>query len=284
MKYCTEYAALLDLFADGELDAAEMERVQAHLDGCPGCRAYVDDALLIRAAFPDAEDVDIPEGFAESVMERIRADSTKNAGSQKKERRWLRTLAPLAACCALVVVLSNGPRLFGGGNDAGLSGGAPCVSDTSGASAGAGGAVPYAMPAETPLEDAGAPEAEVETDTTNEFPEVATARQYEDDAEDQRGVLSAAPAAPGGSVTESALDHADGKFPILALSAKEAGDLLNDWTLKEELDGIRRYVLTAEQYETLLAILAENEGGAHNKAEQPETPDGEIMIEVTGPF
>ena len=52
MKYCTDYAALLDLFVDGELTPAEMVDVQTHLDTCPGCRAYVDDALAMRAAFP----------------------------------------------------------------------------------------------------------------------------------------------------------------------------------------------------------------------------------------
>ena len=54
MKYCEEYAALLDLFVDGELAPEDMKRVGDHLTGCPGCQAYVDDALAIRACFPDA--------------------------------------------------------------------------------------------------------------------------------------------------------------------------------------------------------------------------------------
>ena len=73
MKYCNDYAALLDLFVDGELTPAEMADVQAHLDGCPGCRAYVDDALAMRAAFPEVEDTVIPEGFADSVMAAVAA-------------------------------------------------------------------------------------------------------------------------------------------------------------------------------------------------------------------
>ena len=52
MKCCEEYAALLDPFVDGELTPEEMERVREHLEDCPGCRAYVDDALAIRAGFP----------------------------------------------------------------------------------------------------------------------------------------------------------------------------------------------------------------------------------------
>ena len=60
MKYCETYAALLDLFVDGELSFEEMLEVQAHLDECPACRSYVDDAMAIRAAFPDVEDTEVP--------------------------------------------------------------------------------------------------------------------------------------------------------------------------------------------------------------------------------
>ena len=38
MKYCEEYAALLDLFVDGELAPEDMKRVGDHLTGCPGCQ------------------------------------------------------------------------------------------------------------------------------------------------------------------------------------------------------------------------------------------------------
>ena len=49
-----EHTALLDAFVDGQLTAEEMTEVQAHLAECPDCRAYVDDALTIRASFPTA--------------------------------------------------------------------------------------------------------------------------------------------------------------------------------------------------------------------------------------
>ena len=39
MKYCENFAALLDPFVDGERSPGEMARVQAHLDECPACRA-----------------------------------------------------------------------------------------------------------------------------------------------------------------------------------------------------------------------------------------------------
>ena len=82
MKNCENYAALLDPFIDGELSPDEAARVQAHLDECPVCRAYVDDALAIRSAFPDAEDTELPEGFTKTVMARIRAEAAPRAEAE----------------------------------------------------------------------------------------------------------------------------------------------------------------------------------------------------------
>ena len=83
MRPCDEYAALLDDYVDGELTPAEADRVRDHLTVCPGCRAYVDDALAIRAAFPDAEDTEVPEGFAEGVSAAIRAGSSSGMISER---------------------------------------------------------------------------------------------------------------------------------------------------------------------------------------------------------
>ena len=106
MKYCDDYAALLDLYVDGELSPDDMDRVRAHLETCPGCRAYVDDALAIRAAFPDVEDTEVPAGFAESVMSAVQAAAQERpAAPQAKKRHWGRVLLPLAACCAIVILL-----------------------------------------------------------------------------------------------------------------------------------------------------------------------------------
>ena len=63
-----ENTALLDAFVDGELTSEEMISVQSHLDECPECRAYVDDALAIRASFPTEDDLPLPADFTENVM------------------------------------------------------------------------------------------------------------------------------------------------------------------------------------------------------------------------
>ena len=95
MTYCKEFSALLDPYIDGELSPEETARVREHLHTCDGCRAYVQAALAIRDAFPEAEDTPVPDGFAAGVMAAIRADA---APRKRRRPRWAKTLLPLAAC------------------------------------------------------------------------------------------------------------------------------------------------------------------------------------------
>ena len=106
MKYCEDYAALLDPYIDGELSPEDTARVREHLTECGGCRAYVQAALLLRENFPEIEETEVPDGFAESVMGAIRS----GAAPQKKRRApWAKVLLPLAACCAIVILVRSLP-------------------------------------------------------------------------------------------------------------------------------------------------------------------------------
>lgn len=109
MKYCEEYAALLDAFVDGECSPEEDRRVRAHLNACPGCQNYVNMALAMREAFSDAGDVEVPEDFAAGVMAAIRSGAAPRV---RKKVPWKRALISLAACCAIAVLLRFVP--FGG--------------------------------------------------------------------------------------------------------------------------------------------------------------------------
>lgn len=107
MKHCEEYAALLDLYVDGELSPEDMTRVQVHLDHCSACQSYVDDCLAIRAAFPTAKDAAVPDGFADAVMARIQAQTP--VSKKKPTTPWMKLLPTLAACCIVVILLQSGP-------------------------------------------------------------------------------------------------------------------------------------------------------------------------------
>ena len=113
MTNCKAFAALLDLYVDGELSPEEMLRVRDHLDECPACRAYVDGALAIRASFPDVEDTEVPDGFTEAVMTAVRQSGTPAKASRLTP--WKKMLLPLAACFAVAVLVLPLRDLFSGG-------------------------------------------------------------------------------------------------------------------------------------------------------------------------
>ena len=260
MKYCENFAALLDPFVDGELSPDEMARVQAHLDGCPACRAYVDDALAIRASFPDAEDTPVPDGFAESVMARIRAEaaSQAEAAPQKKTSRpWLKALASLAACCAIVLLA------------------APMFSHSS---------KTEAAPAEAPAaaaDTAASTERAMEFALTEEAPAGESAEESREDLASSK-LYDAAPS-PSAAADSGATAYFTEADPAswLTLTAEEAGSLLADFTPAEETETELRYELTSGELETLLAALSEAGIVPSGELHPTEMEDSYVLVIVT---
>jgi hypothetical protein len=145
MKYCEEYAALLDAFADGECTPQEADRVREHLKSCAGCRAYLNEVLLVKEAFPDVEDTEVPDGFADGIMAAVRANAVPR---RRTMGQWAKIWLPRAACLALAVGVSCFWIFSGGGSavsdaTAAASGSAPAEERIAGSSgdfaAGGGG-------------------------------------------------------------------------------------------------------------------------------------------------
>ena len=252
MKYCEDFAALLDPFVDGELTPDEMARVQTHLDECPACRAYVDDALAIRAAFPDVEDAELPDGFAESVMARIQAE----AAQKQKSRPWPKVLASLAACCAIVLLA------------------APMFSH---------GSKTEAAPAEAP---AAAADTGASTERVMGFAYTAEKATAEESAEEAREDLAssklcdAAPAPSAAAGSEATATRSD-TSSWLTLTAEEAGSLLAAFTPVEETETELRYELTSGELETLLAALSEAGIVPSGELHPTEMEDCYVLVIVT---
>lgn len=283
MKYCEEYAALLDLLVDGELPQVDIERVQAHLESCSGCRAYIDDALAVRAGFPDVEDTVVPEDFAAGVMNRIRESVLEEDKKTLKLRRrrfqrWMGTAA-LAACCALVIILRTGSG--GWKEDAAVptesgygafSANNAVTFDNSAESVPEAAASP-AVPEEPAEEEEIRADSETPAEAAAEVPRLRTAMAAEDAGEspDNAAMVPAPMMAfqetAKGSVQEAAL----------CLTEEEAGDLLDGFNVVWENAVERHYELSAEEYRTLLESLGRQE-------ELPETADGSFLVVVTGPL
>ena len=281
MKYCEEFAALLDPYVDGELSTGEAARVREHLETCPGCRRYVDEALALRAAFPAVEETAVPEGFAGGVMEAVRElEAGKRNSKRQRALRWRTVLLPLAACFALVLILRTVP----GGGSGSVSGPAanmapPAAEDTD-------------MPA-----DSGAPcglesvpqlaQAQIESDSGSmeEAPEapapesISPAEAPAADstpAEPEAGMVFSVPTA-GEKMSRMAAAQA------IRLTAEEAGALLADLPYTQEEDGSRCYQLTQAEFGVLLETLAE-QGITPSEEKLPETevlPEGYNLVYVT---
>ena len=286
MKYCEDCAALLDLYVDGELSPDDMDRVRAHLETCPGCRAYVDDALAIRAAFPDVEDTEVPAGFAGGVMSAVRAAAQeKPAAPQAKQRHWGRVLLPLAACCAIVILLhgvtgsKNSPVEF-----ATASSSATDTATTESESIAETEEAAAEAPAETPADGAAdggaAPETRVAFTTSDAGTCASVNDQASSKALPETGVVeapagAAVPEAQAAEPEEFGVEAASSvsAFATLRLTTAQAGELLAEHTPVSDADGVLCYELSREDYDALLAALADN-GVTPEPDEESAASDG----------
>lgn len=264
MKYCDEFAALLDPYIDGELPPEETARVREHLRACGGCRAYVQAALVMRDAFPEAESAEVPDGFAEGVMAAIRANA---APRKRRSPRWQKTLLPLAACCAVVVLaVSSLPRpsdtaveadvaaqterqvpsnaadpAAGNTTEDSATEDSTAQTEEDPASADVASNAPAATAGAAPETYATAPAAQGESEP-NADPKASIALQGKTAVEETEE-----PAAPEAYAVQTA--------PALTLTAEEAGTLLDGYTPTTQEDGTLAYELTASAYAALLEQL-----------------------------
>lgn len=251
MNTCENLAALLDLYVDGELDAADMLRVQEHLANCSACQAYVDDALAIRAAFPDAEQTPVPEDFADSVMAAIRADTA----AKKKPAPWVKLLLPLAACCAIVLLQQRVMPSFEASGTLSTTTTTECAAEETVNEA----TVQTSTAAGYSLSDS-AFEAEISKGASTEMPTAA--------AEPQEA-KSTAEAAP----------EEDGAYIMELYLAPEHADALSDYAPVAETGTALRYELTVAEYETLLAQL----DGADAPPEAIGDSSGTVLVVLAKP-
>jgi len=93
---CNEIRELISSMLDHELSAEDSAVVTEHLAECPECMRVFEAFHAISVSLEELEDV--PEGFTEAVMHKI-----KNPAPVKKRRPGYLRLAGLAACLALVI-------------------------------------------------------------------------------------------------------------------------------------------------------------------------------------
>ena len=270
-----ENAALLDAFVDGELTAAEMAEVQAHLAECPGCQAYMDDALAIRADFPTAESTELPADFTDHIMQAV----AKTPQSRPKTQPWGK-LAAAAACLAVIVLVQYGAGLSSRNtsNEAAAYT-ADCAAAEStverSADASSGDDADSCQPMDSP-DDSGEPDS-VAADSGEPDSVAADSAQQANKSESTDGTASIQSAYQNGKSAVPVITGAD--LPTVRVSATEIGDLLDDRTPTEQKDtGVVRYLLTRTEFDALAEELADR--GVTLETE--DTDSSQLWLEVCG--
>lgn len=270
-----ENTALLDAFVDGELTAAEMAEVQAHLAECPGCQAYVDDALAIRADFPTAESTELPADFTDHIMQAV----AKTPQSRPKTQPWGK-LAAAAACLAVIVLVQYGAGLSSRNtsNEAAAYT-ADCAAAEStverSADASSGDDADSCQPMDS-ADDSGESDS-VAADSGEPDSVAADSAQQANKSESTDGTASIQSAYQNGKSAVPVITGAD--LPTVRVSATEIGDLLDDRTPTEQKDtGVVRYLLTRTEFDALAEELADR--GVTLETE--DTDSSQLWLEVCG--
>lgn len=107
---CDKYLELLSAQLDSALTEQEERELNAHLACCPACRAAGAQLAALQAGFDELEDIPVPEGFAQGVMDRIQESEAEKKIIPLFKRPQFRALAGLAACLVLVVGLYSAAR------------------------------------------------------------------------------------------------------------------------------------------------------------------------------
>ena len=275
-----ENAALLDAFVDGELTAAEMAEVQAHLAECPDCQAYVDDALAIRADFPTAESTELPADFAGHVMQAV----AKTPQSRPKKQPWGK-LAAAAACLAVIVLVQYGAGLSRSASNEAAAYTADCAAAESteerSADASSGDDADSCQPMDS-ADDSGESDSVAADGAQQENKSESTdGTQQENKSESTDGTASIQSAYQNGKSVVTVITDADEEadLPTVRVSAAEIGDLLDDRTPTEQKDtGVVRYLLTRTEFDALAEELADR--GVTLETE--DTDSSQLWLEVCG--
>jgi len=269
---CEQMTLLISAWLDGETTAQEEKELLAHLEQCADCRALLAQLQTLRASFSDLEELTpAPEGFADRVMEKVRAESKPKVVPLFR-RPQVRALMGLAACAVLCVGLMSGTGRKSAENTAQAPAAAPAamapeeyvLADDS------NGAALYelenfAKSAESPMEKVvGAPEVTTE-------PAMAPAAPAPEYSRSE---------APGeGAQMDALLEDGEQMLPTLTLTVLPEGvEELGELRWEEHEDGTASVYLTDEQVQRLLELLAEQ--GLEGLLSMPAAADEEKWLVV----
>ena len=293
MEHCEDYLELISAGIDGQLTGEELQKLNDHLARCPDCRALYDIMAENDAALAGLGDCEPPEGFAQSVMERIQAERAPGKIVSLFRRPQFKKAMTAAACallCIGVVRFSNGFFLMGS-SPAEASGGMEVTGNAAPSSSlfmgspSAGGDAASSQLAEAPDSDhaLGDDNGSYGTASNNvsgfaKQEPSTSAPQYTIDSSSSEKEDRYACAYPFANPIRTRLDWSSDLTagPYLINSREDLDSLLSD--LSGDLDALSQQY--SEQWfqeggQLLAAVLTESSGSvSHQLSELRPSPDG----------
>jgi anti-sigma factor RsiW len=107
---CHDFAALLSLFAAGELDARQSANVAAHLSACAECRQKVAEYEQLSAHLTKLAPPTLPEDFFDDFHAGVKKKITSIEGAQQQQQQmagWLVMVHALYRRRRLVIAIAT---------------------------------------------------------------------------------------------------------------------------------------------------------------------------------
>ena len=316
MNTCEGYEDMISAFIDGMLSDRDRLALMEHMAHCSACQNYFNEQIAIHdAVMDDMESMQVPDGFAAAVMERVRTAPQAKKNRKIRVPHW-RQWTALAACCVLAVLGAWRLGMNHSENTAGMQPSSRAVyGDTTENTADSGtssmvtagqadGAAEEEMeePSFAVPEPAGMPKtAEQESKVRNgggvsysssaaggmetaaapraETPQ--TEKAETDTAEPEAPEASEPPPEPGIALFQDDITVNSEWKPDAAYAGilTTVSPLAEAW-VEENLDGVwmigESYELNAEEYQALKTVLSDN-GAAFSETAGPAGSEGFLL-------
>lgn len=115
MTDCRYFEDLCSASLDAALTRTQKRELDAHLESCPACAAYLEDLKMLRAAWGDVKEP-LPGVLHEKIMQGILEEAGKKAAPSKKTGPMPHVFTMIAAAAACVMLVMSGAlgNLIGG--------------------------------------------------------------------------------------------------------------------------------------------------------------------------
>jgi anti-sigma factor RsiW len=291
MRTCEEVLELLSAALDGELTDQEQAELAAHLAQCPSCSALFAQLQGLHRAMGELGDVPAPAGFADRVMDQVRAEgATAQTGkvipfpTQKRKRTpWRRWVA----AAAVVAVVALGAVTLPGQFTLGRSGSTGSSNAGSSADARAGDTLTQADGADSGVatqtgEDPVVQEAETDSGAVPDR-SGATAQAQAEGATPEAGGGAAYEGASNGLADSTADTTAAGDQAVrgvLTLPADLLPEGIGSYPSHTDAAGDTVYTVPADYLmESLAHLQAGNAQGFTYVSADESAPTGQIVVE-----